>query len=164
MAQSSALKKPVTERAETGYSLLRKVAEGWNASRCWIRYLLVGARNGVPGLVEFVLGNHYFTARQVAGELTALGEILPLCARNAPWRLARFAEARCYSYAGLQARRPRLLASTCPEGDLVGATAVLALGSISVLRSAGNNFNSFREILIATKCWHGSGQFWGRKS
>lgn len=84
MAQSSALKKPVTERAETGYSLLRKVAEGWDASRCWIRYLWVGARNGVPGLVDFVLGNHCFTARQVAGELTALGETLatlrPKCA------------------------------------------------------------------------------------
>ena len=82
--QGSALKKPVAQRAETGYSLLRKVAKGWNASRCWIRYLLVGSRRGVPGLVDFVLGNHFFRAWQVAGELTALGEILatlrPKCA------------------------------------------------------------------------------------
>jgi cephalosporin hydroxylase len=38
----------------------------------------------VPGLVDFVLGNHFFTANQVASELTALGEILaarrPECA------------------------------------------------------------------------------------
>jgi len=84
MGQSSAPKKPVAQGAETGDSLLRKLAKGWNASRCWIRYLFAGVREGVPGLVQFVLGNEFFRASQVAGELTALGEILatlrPKCA------------------------------------------------------------------------------------
>ena len=52
------------------------MVNGWNATWCWIRYLFVGARNGVPGLVDFVLGNHFFSAWQVPSELTALGEIL----------------------------------------------------------------------------------------
>jgi cephalosporin hydroxylase len=56
----------------------------WSAACCWIRYLFVGARNGVPGLIDFVFGNHFFSASQVPAELTALGEILaarrPECA------------------------------------------------------------------------------------
>jgi cephalosporin hydroxylase len=56
--------------------LLRKKVNRWKAIWCWIRYLFVGARNAVPGLTDFVLGNRVFIAIQVASELTALGEIL----------------------------------------------------------------------------------------
>jgi hypothetical protein len=56
--------------------LRRKVVKGWNAICCWFRYFFVGAREGVPGLVNFVIGNYFFRATQVPSELTALGEIL----------------------------------------------------------------------------------------
>jgi hypothetical protein len=67
------------------------MVNGWNATWCWIRYLFVGARNGVRGLVDFVLGNHFFTAIQVASELTALGEIL---AARRPERALEIGTAR----------------------------------------------------------------------
>jgi GT2 family glycosyltransferase len=35
--------------------------------------MLRGSRSGVPGLVDFVLGNHFFSAWQVPSELAALG-------------------------------------------------------------------------------------------
>ena len=70
------LKKPSPERTSGHRNLLRKGVNGWNATCCWIRYLFVGARNGVPGVVDFVLGNYFFRAKQVPNELTALGEIL----------------------------------------------------------------------------------------
>jgi cephalosporin hydroxylase len=38
--------------------------------------LFTGGRKGVPGLVDFVLGNYFFRAAQIPSELTALGEIL----------------------------------------------------------------------------------------
>lgn len=60
----------------TSYPLLRKVSKAWYVARCWARYLVLGSRTGVPGLVEFTLGNHFFRARQEAPELIALGEIL----------------------------------------------------------------------------------------
>lgn len=67
-----------------GCSLLRKLSNSWNASRCWMSYPFLGAHTGVPRVVSFVLGNYFFTAWQVADELTALGEILatlrPRCA------------------------------------------------------------------------------------
>jgi len=84
LAQSAPLKKNLAERRDPARSLLRRVGRGWNFSLCWARYALVGARRGVPGLVDFVVGNHPFVAWQVPGELTALGEILaplrPECA------------------------------------------------------------------------------------
>jgi cephalosporin hydroxylase len=70
---------------------LRKMVNGWNATWCWIRYLFVGARNGVPGLIDFVLGNHFFSAWQVPSELTALGEIL---AARRPERALEIGTAR----------------------------------------------------------------------
>ena len=76
LAQSSTLKKPVAERTKTAYALLRKVSKAWKASRCWARYLLVGAHRGVPELVDFLVGNHLFLAIQVPSEQTALGEML----------------------------------------------------------------------------------------
>jgi len=73
---------PVTQRVRT--TLPEKLAKGWNGSRCWISYLLWGSRRGVPGLVDFAVGNHFFRAYQRADELKGLGEILaarpPQCA------------------------------------------------------------------------------------
>jgi cephalosporin hydroxylase len=75
---------PFAEAPKRPCALLRKVARGLKTSCCCIRYLIVGARRGVPGLVDFVSGDHFFSAEQVASELTGLGEILavgrPQCA------------------------------------------------------------------------------------
>jgi predicted O-methyltransferase YrrM len=71
--------------------LLGKVVKGWNATWCWLRYLFLGARNGVPGLVDFVLGNHFFSAWQEPSELTGLGEIL---AARRPERALEIGTAR----------------------------------------------------------------------
>lgn len=71
--------------------MLRKVVKGWNAICCWIRYLFVGGRNGVPGLVDFVIGNYLFSAGQAPSELTALGEIL---AARRPERALEIGTAR----------------------------------------------------------------------
>lgn len=76
VAQSSALKKPSLERTSRRHTLLRKVLRGWKPACRWIRYLLVGARKGLPGLVDYVIGDDFFRAVQIPSELTALGEIL----------------------------------------------------------------------------------------
>jgi len=76
MAQSSAVTGPPHGRTWPSNAMLRKGAKGWSAGLCWARYLLSGHRNGLPGLVEFVLGNRFFTAIQKGDELAALGEIL----------------------------------------------------------------------------------------
>ena len=82
---------PPSCEGKGGRSLLRGMTDGWNATRCWIRYLFVGARNGLPGLVDFVLGNYFFSACQVRSELTALGEIL---AARAPERALEIGTSR----------------------------------------------------------------------
>jgi cephalosporin hydroxylase len=76
LAQGGALKEPVTPKSDQEYTLRYKLAWRWRASQCWVRYALVGRHRGVQGLVDFVLGNHYFRALQVPSELKALGEIL----------------------------------------------------------------------------------------
>jgi len=76
MAETSTLSRHGAHQVNRGRALLRKVPKAWKASRCWIRYWLYGSRRGVAGLVDFVLGNHFFYAIQVPSELAALGEIL----------------------------------------------------------------------------------------
>ncbi|HUZ46426.1 MAG TPA: class I SAM-dependent methyltransferase [Terriglobia bacterium] len=84
LAQSRALKEPFAQKPRQEYTLLYKLTWRWRAICCWARYMLVGSRRGVPGLVDFVVGNFIFGAAQVPSELTALGEILaprrPECA------------------------------------------------------------------------------------
>jgi predicted O-methyltransferase YrrM len=84
LVQSSMLKRPVAPKPCQAYSLRYKLAWRWGVICCWARYLLVGARRGVPELVDFILGNYFFKAIQVPSELTTLGEILkdqtPECA------------------------------------------------------------------------------------
>ena len=75
-AEVGAVTRPSGETPKRPPTLVRKVFRGWEISRCWIRYSLVGARSGVPGLVDFIFGNRFFSACQVPSELTALGEIL----------------------------------------------------------------------------------------
>lgn len=55
---------------------LRRIAEAWSARQCWARYLTNGRHAGIPGLVDFVLGNNLFPANQVREELAALGQIV----------------------------------------------------------------------------------------
>jgi predicted O-methyltransferase YrrM len=51
---------------------------------CWPRYRLIGGRRGTDGVVDFVLGNHFFKAYQVPSELRALAEIVSnLCPERA---------------------------------------------------------------------------------
>lgn len=53
-----------------------RAVRAWGVCLCWIRYLLVGSRRGVPGLVDLVNPENYFWAWQVPAELQTLGEIL----------------------------------------------------------------------------------------
>lgn len=55
---------------------MRSFALAWNFVRFGFRYWLFGARRGIPGLVDFLLEDHLFTAMQKPRELTALGEML----------------------------------------------------------------------------------------
>ena len=76
LAESSELKRPVGRAPRKPSILRRKLVGAWQIGLCWARYFLFGADRGVPGLVDFVLGNHLFRAQQMAHDLTALGEIL----------------------------------------------------------------------------------------
>ena len=76
LAQAGALKQPAGQSSGRRYTLRDKLAWRWRAVLCWLRYALVGRRRGVPGLVDFVIGNGFFRAAQVPGELATLGEIL----------------------------------------------------------------------------------------
>ncbi len=64
LAQANALKEPIASKPNQQYTLGYKFAWWWAAARCWARYLLLGQHRGVPGLVEFVLGNHCVPALQ----------------------------------------------------------------------------------------------------
>jgi len=76
IAQAGALKRPDGQSSARRYTLRDKLAWRWKAGQCWAQYAFVGRRRGMPGLLDFVLGNHYFQANQVPSELAALGEIL----------------------------------------------------------------------------------------
>ena len=84
LAQSCTLRQPLGRIPTAASRWFRRVFRAWQVGLCWARYLLFGGNRGVPGLVSFVLGNHFFVANQVGSELTALGEILaagrPECA------------------------------------------------------------------------------------
>ena len=85
------LKDPLPKRGSRRARCCRKLQGVWRVSRCWARYVLSGSRRGVPGLVDFVLSNHFFHAMQVPSELTALGEIL---AEKRPERALEIGTAR----------------------------------------------------------------------
>ncbi len=76
-ATPGALKPPEAQGGPAPqYTLGFKLGWRWRAASCWAHYALVGRSRGLPGLVDFVLGNQYFRAIQVPSELAALGEIL----------------------------------------------------------------------------------------
>jgi len=77
LAQAGALKRPATQKPGRRYTLRYKLAWRWKAIQCWVRYAYAGRRRGVPGLVDFVLGNYYFRAIQVPSEIAALAERSP---------------------------------------------------------------------------------------
>jgi predicted O-methyltransferase YrrM len=76
LAQAGALKQLARQEPGRRFTLCYKLAWRWKAIQCWARYALAGRRRGVPGLVDFVLGNYYFRAMQVPSEIAAFGEIL----------------------------------------------------------------------------------------
>lgn len=76
MAETGPLGRPAAQRPALEYTLGYKLGWRWKAARCWAHYVLAGQHRGVPGLVEFVLGNRYFRAIQVPEELAALGQLL----------------------------------------------------------------------------------------
>jgi cephalosporin hydroxylase len=76
VAQAGALKQPDGQSSAQRNTLRDKLAWRWKAGKCWARYAFVGRRRGVAGLVDFVLGNHFFHAYQVPSELAAFGEII----------------------------------------------------------------------------------------
>lgn len=78
LAQNGALKetaKEVHNPTPTGQLFIR-FKRACNLVRCSLRYALWGTPRGVPELVKFVIGDHFFPAFQVGSELVALGEIL----------------------------------------------------------------------------------------
>lgn len=91
LAQAGALKDPFAPKPDQKYTLRYKLAWRWRVAQCWMRHALVGRHRGVPELVKFILGNHFFRAFQVPSELAALGEIL---AQQAPVRALEIGTAR----------------------------------------------------------------------
>lgn len=91
LAEAGALKDPFAPKPRQEYTLRNKLAWRWRVAQCWARYALAGRHRGVPGLVEFVLGNRYFNAIQVPSELAALGELL---AQHRPVRALEIGTAR----------------------------------------------------------------------
>lgn len=91
LAQAGSLKDPFAPKPNPKYTLRYKFGWRWRAAQCWTRYVLSGRHCGVTGLVEFVLGNHFFRAMQVRSELAALGEIL---AQHRPVRALEIGTAR----------------------------------------------------------------------
>lgn len=76
LAQTGALKQPAGQSSGRRHTLRYWLARGWTTLWCCARYAFVGSYQGVPGLVNFALGEHAFKAFQVPGELAALGDIL----------------------------------------------------------------------------------------
>jgi predicted O-methyltransferase YrrM len=75
-AQTGALKDPFAPKTTQEYTPHSMLAKRLRGIQCWLRYALVGRRRSVPGLVDLALGNHFFNAIQVPGELLNLGRIL----------------------------------------------------------------------------------------
>lgn len=76
MAQDGALRRSDARSPTSVEKFFRRFRKGCNLIRCSIRYALAGAPRGVPQLVDFVVGDHFFNALQVPSELTALGGII----------------------------------------------------------------------------------------
>ena len=76
LAQAGALNRPAGQDPGPKFTMRYKLAWRWKAFQCWAHYAFTGRRRGVPGLIDFVLGNYYFRAMQVPSEISALGEIL----------------------------------------------------------------------------------------
>jgi len=76
LAETGSLGGPAGPGPAFQYTLGYKLAWRWKAACCWGRYALAGRHRGVPGLVDFVLGNRYFRAIQVPEEMAALAGIL----------------------------------------------------------------------------------------
>jgi len=91
VAQTGALMGPFAEMPKRHAAFLSNVGRGWRTGCRCIHYLLLGPPKGVPGLVDFVCGDHFLSAGQVVSELAALGEIL---AARRPERALEIGTAR----------------------------------------------------------------------
>lgn len=76
LAQTGALNRPAGQSSGQRHSLRYWLGRGWTTAWYCVRYALIGRYQGVPGLVDFILGKHVFKASQVRSELLALGELL----------------------------------------------------------------------------------------
>jgi hypothetical protein len=76
VVETGAVKPAITQNSRPEHPLHRKLRKSWRAGCCWLRYLSVGRRRGLPGLVEFLVGNHFFSPMQVREELEALGKLI----------------------------------------------------------------------------------------
>ncbi len=120
IAQAGALKRPEGQSSVRRYTLRDKLAWRWEAAQCCARYAFAGRRRGVPGLVDFVLGNHVFDALQVASELAALGEIL---AERRPERALEIGTARggtLFFLTRLASARATIVSADLPGGMFGG--------------------------------------------
>lgn len=120
LAQAGALKRPAGQSSAQRYTLRYKFAWRWKAGQCWVRYVSVGRRRGVPGLLDFVFGNHFFPASQVPSELAALGEIL---AQRLPERALEIGTARggtLFFLTHLASARATIVSVDLPDGMFGG--------------------------------------------
>lgn len=120
LAEADALKQPVGPTSVQQYTLRYKLAWRWRVAQCWTRYVLVGRNRGVPGLVDFVMGNHFFKAGQVRSELTALGEIL---SERRPERALEIGTARggtLLFLTRLASSHATIVSADLPGGDFGG--------------------------------------------
>lgn len=124
LAQAGALKQPGGQSPARPYTLLYKLAWRWRATLCWVRYALAGRRRGVPGVLDFVLGNAFFQAAQVPSELTALTKTL---AELSPERALEIGTARggtLFLLTRLASPRATVVSVDLPRGEFGGGYGV----------------------------------------
>lgn len=84
LTQPGALDEVVVQCRRTDKGLLPKFRGGSRTILRWARFVLLGDRLSMPELADFAVGNHLFWAKQIRGELAALGQIIanlrPECA------------------------------------------------------------------------------------
>ncbi len=120
MDQISVLNKPVAHPLGGKRNWLQKFPNALKAARCWISYALTGTHYGVPELVEFALGNHFFEAWQVADELNALGEILAVRHPECAMEIGTARGGTLFILTRLASPHATIVSVDLPEGQFGG--------------------------------------------
>jgi predicted O-methyltransferase YrrM len=114
------LRRLFAAMAKNHAAFLGNVGRGWRTVCCCIRYLFVGARRGVPGLVDFVCADHFLRATQVASELAALGEILAVRRPEGALEIGTARGGTLLFLCRLANPQATIISVDLPSGDLPG--------------------------------------------